>query len=282
MIKKLFLILFFLLSLNINIFAAEDNCIFGYSYFNPNNNKVILPCVDIGNNRCYWLELTVEDGIIELTNFVDTSVEIPLTEESEIFSYYIPDKKKLVIPELRIGSYLNETTEGPYKVVLNVDIESDGIFMDLDSFKPVNPTTICDKPDGDFFSLHMVYNEESLGCTEFSGTKEFIDAWYNMYKGFAQSVNNPKFEVILDKESSCPPAGDEGLVCLIWSESTDDNKVLINTAYHYVYGAAAAEGFKPYCLSLGETPDENVFMIGITELPNMESSAEYFINNAGP
>ncbi len=243
-----FLAIFTLISVSATWARAED-CTFGYSYYVPWDNRVILPCVDI-NSHCYYAEIRITpDNELVLEELTYTHLEVPLTNESDIVATYIQEINSLEIPELRVGGP-SGALAGPFKVSLRPYIEDNTVKFEIEEISPTPTSNICELN----LTKHMKAvleiltppsePERVIGCVEFVGPKDFVDAWIDVFKaGEANTGGYVEFLYL----NSCPKAV---AGCLVHEEENVPEK---GQVYVYHYDPFTVEQFNRFCNELAKS-----------------------------
>ncbi len=245
---SLFLVIYFISSIHLPFAMAED-CTFGYTYYEPSENIVILPCIDV-NSHCYYAEIRITpDNELVLQELMDTNFEVPLTNESNVVATYLPELNILEIPELRIDGP-SGALAGPFKVSLIPYSDNGSIKFKIKEISPTPMSNICDiyntkkmksvleifTPPGEM--------ERVLKCVEFIGPKEFVDAWIDLFK--SNEANTGGYVEFLYL-NSCPKAV---AGCLIHEEENDPEKGQI---FVYHYDASTVDQFNQFCNEMART-----------------------------
>jgi len=233
MVRFLLLSLVFALSLASTLVSAEE-CRFGYSYYDPLRSKVILPCLQVGGaeGNCYYVEIEVRpNGDLVLNKVVDLNYQ-PNFEEDSISSFYSPDFNFVHIPELRIGDPQG-LEGGPYEVFLDLYEEGGEIKFRVSSIKAIPPTTYCLEAYNEkaaLIAIHIAGTVVKTWCLDFSGSKEFVDAWINTIKKMEQ-MSSEDLQVEILYPSHCPSA----LGACFWNELNTSGPAYLNSVFVYVY-----------------------------------------------
>ncbi len=247
--RLVFLFTVFTLSSFISISASAEDCTFGYSYYEPSDNKVILPCIDV-DSHCYYAEIRITpDNELVLEELTDTQLEVPLTNESNIVATYVQELNTLEIPELRIGGP-SGALAGPFKVSLIPYLEDHTVKFKVEEISPTPMSNICDINNTKQMKAVMeIFTppgemERVIGCVEFTGPKEFVDGWINIFK--ASEANTGGY-VAFQYLNSCPKAV---AGCLAHEEENDPEK---GQVYIYHYEASTVDQFNQFCNGLAKS-----------------------------
>ncbi len=255
MLKKIFffsMFLFLIFSFSSVTNSMAKECTFGYSYYTPSKNKVVLPCIDV-EGICWYGEIKITpEGEIVLDDLINTNIEVPLGGEGDIVSYYDSDDNFLHIPELRIGGPFGDD-DGPFSVYLTPYLENDQIKFKVDKIEYTMASNICEE-----ISMKAVYMELRMPppdpyvlplCFELMGPKAFKDGWINIFK---TSEANLGGYLSVEVKESCPKETST-YSCLYYIDETNPNNHGLMYLYWYEYESLPQ--INNFCSSLAVSGD---------------------------